>query len=147
MLLTPDTNPSDQLAKHLAAIADLPAAALREEWVQLTRRIVPKVSPSVLRLAVAWEIQAKAHDGLSVATCQRLEQLARAKTLAHGTQLGVRLERKWRGVLHIVTVDKDHGIRWNDREWSSLSEVARAITGTRWSGPAFFGLKQKRRAA
>jgi hypothetical protein len=38
-------------------------------------------------------------------------------------------------------------IRWNEREWRSLSEVARAITGTRWSGPAFFGLRTRKAAA
>ncbi|MDB5724508.1 MAG: hypothetical protein JWQ16_1262 [Novosphingobium sp.] len=40
-------------------------------------------------------------------------------------------------------IGEDNAIRWNDQEWRSLSEVARAITGTRWSGPAFFGLKRK----
>jgi hypothetical protein len=42
-----------------------------------------------------------------------------------------------------VTIGDDGVIRWNDREWRSLSEVAREITGTRWSGPAFFGLKKR----
>jgi hypothetical protein len=41
-----------------------------------------------------------------------------------------------------VNIGEDNVVRWNDREWRSLSEVARAITGTRWSGPAFFGLKR-----
>jgi hypothetical protein len=43
----------------------------------------------------------------------------------------------------VVAVGEDGVIRWDEREWRSLSEVARAITGTRWSGPAFFGLKRK----
>jgi len=55
----------------------------------------------------------------------------------------MRLVRAWNGRTHVVTIGEDQVIRWNDREWRSLSEVARAITGTRWSGPAFFGLKQK----
>jgi hypothetical protein len=42
-----------------------------------------------------------------------------------------------------VIIGEDNVVRWNDREWRSLSEVARAITGTRWSGPAFFGLKRR----
>ena len=45
--------------------------------------------------------------------------------------------------MHVVLVGEDRVIRWDGREWKSLSEVARAITGTRWSGPAFFGLKRK----
>ena len=56
---------------------------------------------------------------------------------------GMRLVRAWNGCTHVVTIGEDKVIRWNDREWRSLSEVARAITGTRWSGAAFFVLKQK----
>jgi hypothetical protein len=55
--------------------------------------------------------------------------------------------REWQGRVHVVTVGEDQVIRWYGREWGSLSEVARAITGTRWSGPAFFGLKRKAAAA
>jgi hypothetical protein len=55
----------------------------------------------------------------------------------------MRLVREWQGRAHVVTVGEDQVIRWDGREWRSLSEVARAITGTRWSGPAFFGLKKK----
>ncbi len=50
--------------------------------------------------------------------------------------------REWNGTVHILTIGDDSVIRWNEREWKSLSEVARAITGTRWSGPAFFGLNR-----
>ena len=59
----------------------------------------------------------------------------------------MRLVREWNGKAHVVTVEQGDGgcevIRWDGREWCSLSEVARAITGTRWSGPTFFGLKRK----
>ena len=55
----------------------------------------------------------------------------------------MQLVREWNGTVHIVVVGEDNVIRWNGREWRSLSEVARAITGTRWSGPAFFGLKRR----
>ena len=55
----------------------------------------------------------------------------------------MRLVREWGGKVHVVLVGEDQVIRWDGREWKSLSEVARAITGTRWSGPAFFGLKKK----
>jgi hypothetical protein len=60
---------------------------------------------------------------------------------------GSRLVRVWRGTTHVVSVGEDGVIRWNNREWRSLSEIARAITDTRWSGPAFFGLRSKREAA
>ncbi len=55
----------------------------------------------------------------------------------------MRLVREWQGRVHVVTVGEDQVIRWEERTYGSLSEVARAITGTRWSGPAFFGLKKR----
>ena len=58
-------------------------------------------------------------------------------------QPGTRLARTWQGKVHVVTIGEDRVIRWEERSYRSLSEVARAITGTRWSGPAFFGLKPK----
>jgi hypothetical protein len=131
------------LEQDLAGLAALSSAQLREQWMQLTGRVVPKVSPKLLRLALAWEMQAKVHGGLSRQSQQRLEQLAAAKTRTSNVQPGMRLVREWNGVLHVVEVREDRVICWNNQEWRSLSEVARAITGTRWSGPAFFGLKRK----
>jgi len=55
----------------------------------------------------------------------------------------MRLVREWNGKAHVVMVGDDKVIRWNGQEWRSLSEVAKAITGTHWSGPAFFGLKKR----
>ena len=132
------------LDDELAALADLPPAQLRERWAAVTGRPLPRVSPKLLRLALAWELQAKVHGGLSRRTSQKLAQLATAKTATRDVQPGMRLVREWNGKLHIVTVGEDNVIRWNDKEWNSLSEVARAITGTRWSGPAFFGLKERK---
>ncbi len=97
----------------------------------------------MLRLALAYELQAKACGGLSRVTQQKLGQLARAKTVSAPAQSGMRLVRAWNGRTHVVVVGEDGVIRWNERDWRSLSEVARAITGTRWSGPAFFGLKKR----
>lgn len=139
-------HPND-LDADIAALANLSSARLRKRWVTVTGKTVPRVSPSLLRLALAWELQAKASGGLSRRTRQRLDQLVEAKTETRTARPGMRLVREWNGTLHIVTIGEDNVIRWNDREWRSLSEVARAITGTRWSGPAFFGLKQRQRAA
>ena len=60
---------------------------------------------------------------------------------------GTRFAREWRGKVHVVTMSDDGCYRWQDRDWNSLSEIARAITGTQWSGPAFFGTKARKRAA
>jgi hypothetical protein len=75
-----------------------------------------------------------------------MDQVAGARTQTTDVRPGMRLVREFGGKVHMVTVGDEGQINWNDREWRSLSEVARAITGTRWSGPAFFGLKQKRKA-
>ena len=133
--------------QQLDALATMPSAELKEEWRRLTGTPLPRISPAMLRLALAWEIQARAYGGLSRATTQKLDQLARGLTRTSPVKPGMRLVREWAGKVHVVTVSDDAGqggvICWNDREWRSLSEVARAITGTRWSGPAFFGLKKK----
>lgn len=135
------------LEDELAALADLAPTHLREKWAAVTGRPLPRVSPNLLRLALAWELQAKVHGGLSRRTSQKLTQLAGARTTTRDVQPGMRLVREWNGKLHVVTVGEDNIVRWNDKEWNSLSEVARAITGTRWSGPAFFGLKTRKAAA
>ena len=108
---------------------------------------VRAVSPRLMRLALAWEIQAAACGGHSRRVQQRLEQISAGKTDTQQPRSGMRLVREWNGTLHVVTIDEQGAINWNGRQWKSLSEVARTITGTRWSGPAFFGLKQKRKAA
>lgn len=132
-----------KLEDELAALATMSSAQLREKWQRLTGGPVPRVSPSLLRLALGYELQAKVLGGLSRTTQQRLAQLAAAKTRTSATQPGMRLVREWNGKIHVVIIGEGGVIRWNERDWRSLSEVARAITGTRWSGPAFFGLKKR----
>jgi len=129
--------------EQVAALATMSPAQLRRRWQEVTGAPIPRVSPSLLRLALAYELQAKALGGLSRKTQQRLAQLAAAKTRTSPVQPGMRLVREWNGGIHVALISEDGAVQWNDREWRSLSEVARAITGTRWSGPAFFGLKQK----
>lgn len=136
-----------KLREELAALDSMDVAELAERWAKLTARPVPLVSVALLRLALAWELQATVHGGLSRQSQQRLEQLVAGNTRTRGLAPGMRLAREWNGTLHMVVIDENGAIRWNDRTWKSLSAVARAITGTRWSGPAFFGLKQRQQAA
>jgi hypothetical protein len=131
------------LDQELAALEALSSAELRARWTKLTGAPVPRISPSLLRLALGWELQARAGGGLGRSTQQLLAQLGAGKTRTARPRAGMRLVREWGGVAHVVTIGEDEVIRWNEREYRSLSEVARAITGTRWSGPAFFGLKRK----
>jgi hypothetical protein len=132
-----------KLEDGLAQLPVMPPAELREMWQELTGRAVPRVSPNLLRLALGYQLQANAHGDLSRQTRQTLDQLAAAKTHTNAAQPGMRLAREWNGTLHVVMVGEDKVIRWKGREWRSLSEVARAITGSHWSGPAFFGLKRR----
>ncbi|MBM6577650.1 DUF2924 domain-containing protein [Microvirga sp. SRT01] len=128
---------------EIAALEVLSSAVLRERWSALTGSPVPRISPKLLRLALAWELQARSFGGLSRATTRTLDQLGRGETLTAPARPGMRLVREWQGRVHVVTVGEDQVVRWEERPYRSLSEVARAITGTRWSGPAFFGLKTK----
>ena len=132
-----------ELEAELEALEGLSLEQLRARWRSLVDRPVPKVSAALLRLALAWELQAAAHGGHSRTTLQALEQISRGTTKTVQAQPGMRLTREWNGTLHTVAIEDDGSIRWNGQTWKSLSAVARTITGTRWSGPAFFGLKTK----
>ena len=132
-----------RLEEQLGRLAGLSSAELRSEWRRVTASPLPRISPSLLRLALAWEIQALAVGGLSRETRRTLVELDTGKARTLGVQAGTRLVREWQGRVHIVTIGDDRVIRWEGRAYNSLSEVARAITGTRWSGPAFFGLKKR----
>lgn len=127
----------------VAALETLTLADLRERWKQITGTAAPRVGTGMLRLALAWEIQARQQGGLTRRTSQTLDQLAGGRTRTSPARAGMRLVREWQGKAHVVEIGDDEVIRWDEREWKSLSEVARAITGTRWSGPAFFGLKKR----
>lgn len=135
------------LEDQLAELDNLSIAELRARWIRLTGRVVPRLGTAMLHLALAYEIQVRALGGLPRAAQQRLAQLAAAKTVTRSIAPGMRLVREWNGTAHIVTVGEGGAIEWNGKTWRSLSEVARAITGTRWSGPAFFGLKTAKRKA
>ena len=136
-----------KLDDQLSELGTMTKQDLKDRWAQLTGRPVPKVSDNMLRLALAYELQAKAFGGLSRSVTQRLDQTAAGKSQTKGVRPGTRLAREFGGIVHVVTIGDEGQVIWNEREWRSLSEVARAITGTRWSGPAFFGLRTTRRAA
>ena len=130
---------------QLTALVTMSPAQLREQWTRVTRKPVPRVSARLLGLAIAFELQTKAHSS-SRKSSKHLDRLAGAVADERQSRSDIRLVREWKGTLHVVTIGTDKLIRWNEREWGSLSEVARAITGTRWSGPVFFGLKQRKAA-
>jgi Protein of unknown function (DUF2924). len=131
----------------LREIASMPRPELQDRWAKLTGRPVPRLSIAMLRLALGYELQAKAKGGLTRTARRQLDGSDNTRLRAMPLAPGLRLVREWQGKVHVVTVDDTGAIQWNGQRWKSLSEVARAITGTRWSGPAFFGLKQRKAAA
>ena len=134
----------DKLDTDLTALPTMSPAQLRQRWAAVTKKPLPRLSLTMLRLALGYELQAKALGGLSRAAQQRLDQAATAKTRTRCTSPGMRLVREHNGAVHIVTIGEAGEVEWNGQTWRSLSEVARIITGTRWSGPAFFGLKERK---
>ncbi len=135
------------LDTELAQLVDMTLGQMRARWVEVTGRPVPRVRRTLLRLALAWELQAAIYGGISRRAEQRLAYLAGKSAPETTAAPGTRLLREWNGVLHTVTIAEDGVICWDGRTWRSLSEVARAITGTRWSGPVFFGLRTRKAAA
>ena len=141
------------LEAEIDALSSMGLDALRHLWRARTNTEPPKVSAGLLRLGLAYAMQEKALGGLSVASVKRLGAFAASgRSAAKVTRLrttrpGMRLVRVWNGVVHIVTVNEAGEVEWNGRTWRSLSEVARTITGTQWSGPKFFGLRDRKAAA
>ncbi len=100
------------------------------------------MTEGLLVRGIAYELQVRQLGGLTPAERKALGALAQGRTNPSPGALkaGTRLYRSWRGVTQEVLV-LEGGYSWRDKSYASLSEVARAITGTRWSGPRFFGLQ------
>jgi len=94
---------NDDVADELASLNELGSAELRRRWRELTGEPAPQVSPRLLRLALAYELQAREHGGLSRRAQQVLDQVAGGKTRTRAGQPGMRLMREWNGTLHVVT--------------------------------------------
>ncbi len=129
-------------------LADLPRPDLTERWRQLYRAEAPKgISRPLLTRAVAYGMQVNRYGGLKPAVRRQLRKVAdggsaRAAANVKSARIapGMRLIREWNGSSHVVEA-VDGGFVWDGARYGSLSAVARAITGARWSGPRFFGLE------
>lgn len=135
----------DEIGSRLANLPDLSKAALGQIWEQLfqiTRP--PRLRRDLMVRILAHSLQEQAFGGLAPDCQRRLQLLARAQI--RGSRLtikpGTRLVRHWRARTHIVHV-AERGYEYNGSSYDSLSEIARLITGTRRSGPLFFGLREK----
>ncbi|WP_374433346.1 DUF2924 domain-containing protein [Tabrizicola sp.] len=144
----------DPIPARLAALKIAPTVDLKQQWRDLFDREPPPFNRRYLESRLAYRIQELTYGGLKPETIRRLEQLGeeldggdkkkRSIRLDRDRPItGTRLLREWQGVEQVVTVAKD-GFEWQGRPYKSLSAIARAITGTRWNGWTFFGLKNHR---
>jgi hypothetical protein len=141
--------PLTNLARQLG---ELPLVGLREQWeaAHPGLQLPNKLPRDLLVRSIAWTIQGARHGGLPSATGRALEKMSRQLATTGTLEIersvrpkpGTRLIREWRGKTYVVEVS-DHGFTYGEQTYSSLSHVAWAITGTRWSGPRFFGIRSE----
>ena len=139
---------------EIARLRDLGLGALRIRWQGVTGRAMPTHVPKHLLFAMlAYRLQADALGDLDAASVQLLQRAASAPSTSEVMPLTARLDqrnrellqgailtREWNGHVHRVTEVED-GFAWEGRSYDSLSRIAFAITGTKWNGPRFFGLR------
>lgn len=146
------TMPQSISAMDIEAEIDALAALSRSELIdlwqaRLSAKAPKNMSHRLLMSAIAYEMQVQRYGGLKPAVRRRLEKIVQASTAGREVQVtaasrlrpGARLIREWNGSSHVVEVIEG-GYTWKGERYRSLSAVARAITGARWSGPRFFGL-------
>jgi plastocyanin len=140
-----------KLKAEIARLRDLELPDLRAVWLKHYGTAVPKtLRRRILILSIAWRIQANVAGGLKPATRKYLRQVAaaaRAGTVVRPSPAlrikpGTKLMRVWQDKTHTVTALAD-GFEWQGSRYRSLSEIARTITGTRWNGLVFFGVKSR----
>ena len=143
---------TDSVLTRLAALKTLPILQLKQQWRDLFETDPPPFNRRFLESRLAYRIQELAYGGLKPDTIERLQALAdeiddgatRHRYGPKGLPIaGTQLVREWQGVEHRATVT-DGGFVHEGKPYKSLSAIARAITGTRWNGWVFFGLKNQR---
>src|SRR5713226_151472 len=137
------------LVAEIASLSKLGTDELRERWTATSGKPLSReIGRSFLTRAIAYRLQERAYGGLKPATRRLLARVAEEtatgssprKPQSRKAQSGTILIREWQGNAHRVTM-LDDGVSFNGKRYRSLSEVAREITGSRWSGPRFFGLR------
>jgi Protein of unknown function (DUF2924) len=141
----------DQIAKRLAGLPTLSRVALCDLWKHFFDALPPpKLRRDLMIPILAYRLQEQAFGSLTAGARGRLRHLSRAferspessiPSTPH-TRPGTRLVRQWRDQVHLVNVEAN-GYEYKGARYRSLSEIARLITGTRWSGPLFFGIKNE----
>ena len=147
---TSPSQPTDPAVEdELDRLTTMPVAQLRARYRELFRTDPPSAfGPDLLRRSIAHRIQERAYGGLAAPTRRLLDQLVKAAMAKPNGRLelprrikpGSELVRTWKGKSYRVTVMAD-GFAHAGKTFASLSEIASEITGTKWNGPRFFGLR------
>ena len=151
----PATPDRETLDAEIARLRDLGVTELRRRWqTAFGRQAPPHLPRHLLFRVLAYRLQSEQLGDLDADTVRLLDrsvsperagQQAAERTRGHGeVRPGTVLGREWNGQMHRVTVLAD-GFAWNGKTYPSLSKVALTITGTRWNGPKFFGMREGRR--
>ena len=144
--------PNSSTASQLSCLSHLHKPALFELWIQLFKTNPPlRMRKELMLQFVAYRMQEKEFGALSDSSHRRLTELAEAIKVNSNARVsqratikpGTRCIRQWKDQLHVVNVEEGK-YEYRGTRYESLSEIARLITGTRWSGPLFFGLKASR---
>jgi len=136
---------AEGLTEELRTLTGLSRGDLIARWVALYGGAPPpRTSRSLMTRAVAYKMQERVYGGLSTSTRRALAGQGPSATTLPPPEArpGTVLLREWHGVTHQVTI-VEGGVLYRGKRHRSLSEVARLITGSRWSGPTFFGVKAK----
>ena len=142
------TRRSAQIAGELARLEACAPAELCNVWEQLEGSSAPNIGPALLRRLLAYRLQERQLGGLPAVVAREMDRAASAgsgntaRMPRRALPPGSRLVREWNGQTITVTVTDD-GFLWEGQNRRSLSEIAREVTGTHWSGPRFFGLTRR----
>lgn len=131
----------DGLTLDVREIANMSLEDIRDAWRARYGQSPQLRSAELLGLMLAYRIQADDAGGVASDLRRNLRRPAASPGLS-ALRPGTRLSREWQGVRHEVVVEADGKLSWSGERYASLSHVARAITGTRWNGPRFFGLRE-----
>jgi len=141
--------PDPAVEAEISALEKLPLKGLRELWRARLGRVPKHQSADLLRRRLAYELQVRAYGGLRAEVRRRLSKLHKAfaddpnytPQASQRLKAGTVLTREWKGVTHQVSI-LINGFEYSGEHYRSLSDIARRITRTKWSGPAFFGLRK-----
>jgi len=142
----PAQSPSPEaIAAEIDRLAGLPLRGLKAAWAAEFRREPPKgLWPDLLLRTLTWRLQEKAFGGHDKSTRKLLEGCGAKRSgdqRVGRLKAGTVLVREFSGTRHSVTIVPE-GFVWQERTYSSLSAIARIITGANWNGPRFFGLRE-----